>query len=93
MRTIEKSKQFRKDYKRCSKSLDPALLDERLKDVLRCLVAGKPLPEQYRDHQLRANWKGCRDCHVFPDLVLIYQFDGDSVLRLVRLGTHSELSL
>jgi mRNA interferase YafQ len=93
MRTIEKSKQFRKDYKRCSKSLYAALLDDRLQDVLGYLMAGVPLPDEYRDHQLKANWKGCRDCHVFPDLVLIYRFLGDSVLRLVRLGTHSELSL
>jgi mRNA interferase YafQ len=73
MRTIEKSKQFKKDYKRCSKSLNAALLDERLVEVLFCLVAGKSLPGHYRDHHLRANWKGSRDCHVSPDLVLIYQ--------------------
>jgi mRNA interferase YafQ len=93
MRTIERSTQFKKDYKKYSKSVYGSELDVRLKEVIGHLLADQPLPIKFRDHQLRANWKGYRDCHVFPDLVLIYQLQDAEVLRLVRLGSHSELSL
>ena len=93
MRTIERSTQFKKDYKKYFKSVYGSELDARLKKVIWHLLADQPLPIKFRVHQLRANWKGYRACHVFPDLVLIYQLQGDEVLRLVRLGSHSELSL
>ena len=48
------------------------------------------IPDKYRDHALSGEWAGCRDCHVKPDLVLIYEkIDND--LILIRLGTHAEL--
>ena len=40
---------------------------------------------------LSGEWSGFRDCHVKPDLVLIYEKPGTDTLRLVRLGSHSEL--
>ena len=52
-----------------------------------------PLAEKHRDHVLTVNWKDHRDCHVKPDLVLIYRKPDDAVLQLVRLGSHSELGL
>ena len=73
MRTIERSTHFKKDYKRYFKSVYGSELDARLKEVIGHLLAEQPLPIRFRDHQLRANWKGYRDCHVFPELVLIYQ--------------------
>ena len=93
MRTIERSTQFKKDYKKHAKGIDGSQLDARLREVLGYLLIDEPLPIRFRDHQLRANWKGYRDCHVFPDLVLIYQLQGVEVVRLVRLGSHSDLSL
>lgn len=93
MRTIEKSTLFKKDYRKAAKSINRLELDERLGFVVSCLLADQRLPERFKDHALKANWRGHRDCHVFPDLVLIYRLQGDSVLRLVRLGSHSDLSL
>ena len=93
MRTIERSTQFKKDYKKYSKSVYGSELDARLKGVIALLLIDQPLPIRFRDHQLRANCKGYRGCHVFPDLVLIDQLQGTEVVRLVRLGSHSELSL
>ncbi|WLV67219.1 type II toxin-antitoxin system YafQ family toxin [Pseudomonas aeruginosa] len=52
----------------------------------------KPQP-RHRDHALTGDWKDHRDCHVKPDLVLIYQKPDADTLRLVRLGSHSELGL
>ncbi|MFN9212841.1 MAG: type II toxin-antitoxin system YafQ family toxin, partial [Betaproteobacteria bacterium] len=47
----------------------------------------------YRDHPLTGEWKDHRDCHVKPDLALIYRKVGDHTIVLARLGSHSELSL
>jgi mRNA interferase YafQ len=50
-----------------------------------------PLPHRYFDHPLSGEWSGFRDCHIRPDLVLIYEKPDAHKLRLVRLGSHSEL--
>ena len=76
MRTIEQSTQFRKDYRKAAKSIDLVELDKRLDLVIACLLADQPLPERFKDHALKANWRGHRDCHLFPDLVLIYPLAG-----------------
>lgn len=59
-------------------------------EVLNCLVQNIALPEKYRDHALTGNWKGYRDCHVKPDLVLVYKLS-DEAIELHQLKTHSEL--
>jgi len=51
------------------------------------------LPERLHDHALSGEWADCRDCHVKPDLVLIYRKPDAGTLELVRPGSHSELSL
>ena len=56
------------------------------------LANGQPLEEKYRDHDLSGDYKGCRECHVEPDWLLIYEIDnGVLVLMLYRVGSHSEL--
>ena len=59
-------------------------------EVLSCLCNDEVLPEKYRDHALTGDWNGCRDCHVRPDLVLIYEYQNHDLI-LHRLGPHSEL--
>jgi mRNA interferase YafQ len=59
--------------------------------VLGALVSDTPLAKQHRDHPLSGDWSGFRDCHVRPDLVLIYEKPDAETLRLVRLGSRSEL--
>ena len=93
MRPIERSTQFKRDYKKASKSIHSSELDSRLTEVIGYLVLDCQPPPRFRDHQLKADWKGYRDYHVFPDLILIYQLKADCILRLARLGSHSELSL
>jgi len=93
MRTIEPSGQFRRDYKREKKGQYRATLDTDFIAVLDALAADLPLEPRHRDHAMTGNWKDHRDCHVKPDLVLIYQKPGANTLRLVRLGSHAELSL
>jgi mRNA interferase YafQ len=93
MREIERTSRFRRDYKRESKGRHRSTLNESLFAVLRSLVADRPLPERYRDHALTGNWSGYRDCHIKLDLVLIYEKLDADTLRLIRLGSHSELGL
>lgn len=60
--------------------------------VVDMLAAGKPLPEKYKDHNLSGNYAGCRECHITPDWLLIYEVEEDElILYLTRTGTHSDL--
>lgn len=91
MRTIERSTTFKRDYKREAKGQHRNTLDENLTPVLVALVNDEPLEPRYRDHDLSGDWAGYRECHVKPDLLLIYRKAGNDALRLARLGSHSEL--
>lgn len=91
MRTIERSSAFKKDFKREVKGKHSKIISDLLKSILIELVADKPLKLKYRDHDLTGNWNGYRECHLKPDLLLIYQKKDEDILRLARLGSHSEL--
>ena len=93
MRTIERTSQFKRDYKREAKGSYRATLEVDIIDVLTALANDKPLAEKHHDHALIGDWKDHRDCHIKPDLVLIYRKPDIAVLQLVRLGSHSELGL
>ena len=61
-------------------------------EVMYLLQHNQLLPEKYRDHQLKGEWIGYRDCHIANDLVLIYQYQNEEQdLYLARLNTHSEV--
>lgn len=79
---------FKRDLKRERKT-DPGVEND-LREVIEALCAGQELPAKMKDHPLQGDWKDHRDCHVKPDLVLIYKADEVDV-TLVRLGSHSEL--
>lgn len=89
MYRIRPSAKFQKDLKRIQKrGYDITLL----KDVLNLLVNGKVLPIKYKDHNLSGNFKGCRECHITPDWLLIYEIaENELILYLTRTGTHSDL--
>ena len=91
MRTIERSSNFKRDYKREAKGQHRNTLDDNLSPVLAALANDQQLEPRYRDHDLSGDWAGYRECHVKPDLLLIYRKSGDDLLRLARLGSHSEL--
>jgi mRNA interferase YafQ len=91
MRTIDRSSAFKRDYKREAKGLHRLTLDADLMPVLVALADDQPLEQKHRDHDLSGNWVGYRECHIKPDLLLIYKKPDDVTLRLARLGSHSEL--
>jgi len=93
MRTIKYTSRFKRDYKRELSSRHGKQLDANLLAVVNLLVKDEPLPARCYDHALINNWKDHRDCHIKPDLVLIYRKPDEEVLELVRLGSHSELGI
>ena len=80
---------FQKDLKRVQRrGYDISLLT----NVLTILANGEPLPAKYKDHNLSGNYEGCRECHITPDWLLIYEIlEGELILYLTRTGTHSDL--
>lgn len=93
MRTIEYTKKFKRDYKRESKGIYKNNLANDLKLVIQLLEKDVLLPTNYYDHALIGDWKDHRDCHIKPDLVLIYRKPNETTLQLVRLGSHSQLGM
>lgn len=80
---------FRKDLKTVIKRGYNLSLIEHVVDTL---ATGEALPPQYRDHDLVGNFNGCRECHITPDWLLIYEVsDHELILYLTRTGTHSDL--
>ncbi|MEK7675246.1 MAG: type II toxin-antitoxin system YafQ family toxin [Verrucomicrobiota bacterium] len=87
MRTFSRANQFKKDVMRLTKRGKDMT---KLKAVIDLLIDEEPLPPQLRDHPLRGDWGGSRDCHIEPDWVLIYTLEENHV-RFERTGTHSDL--
>ena len=87
MLKVKDSRQFKKDYKKCVKrGLDMNLL----KSIIATLAIPAALPEKNLDHNLKGNYKNYRECHISPDWLLIYRYNGE-YLELFRTGTHSDL--
>ena len=87
MRAIVTSAKFRKDFKRANKRGKNM---GKLQSVLNLLVTDGNLPARYKPHKLSGNYVDLWECHIEPDWLLIYDV-GDSVVELLRLGTHSDL--
>ncbi|GAA7847864.1 type II toxin-antitoxin system YafQ family toxin [Helicobacter pylori] len=88
MLEIELKKKFTKDLKKhiLNQKIDLEVFDlvvENLRNKI-------PLDEKFKDHALVGEYKGCRECHIKPDVLLVYRIQ-NNVLTLVRLGSHSEL--
>lgn len=89
MYSIRPTTKFQKDLKKVKKrGYDISLLTE----IIKMLAAGEPLPEKHRDHLLAGDYIGCRECHITPDWLLIYEIANDElILYLTRTGSHSDL--
>ena len=93
MRNIRQRSSFKQDLKKATTGRYRHILDKGgiFDQVLWKLMNDEPLPFTYRDHALRNNLEGKRECHLRPDFLLIYWYEGDDLLVLDRLGTHSDL--
>ena len=88
MYSVKTTARFRRDLKRLQKRGYNLSL---LKEVVKMLAGGKPLPARMRDHPLVGDYAGCRECHVAPDWLLVYKIGQGLILYLTRTGTHSDL--
>lgn len=87
MYNIERTTQFKKDFKT---ALKRGYKIEDFKYVLDILVNGQELSPKFKDHELTGNMKGYRECHIKPDWLLVYDIE-DDILTLYRTGTHSDI--
>lgn len=87
MLKILQEKHFKNDVKKYKNNIK---VQQLVNDVILKLCNGKTLDKKYKNHQLKGQWFPSFDCHILPDLVLIYQLT-DTELKLVRLASHSEL--
>lgn len=89
MLTIKYQTAFKKDYKRIKKR---GYDIKRLENVVGILASGQELPAEYKDHNLLGAYAGCRECHISPDWLLVYEIrETELLLLLTRTGTHSDL--
>lgn len=92
MRDLVPTSRFKKDLKREQRGrYRDVIASEEFLILLEMLQRDETLPEKYRDHALGGNLAGCRDCHIRPDLLLIYEKPDAHTLSLIRLGSHAEL--
>ena len=93
MRTVKRTAQFRRDFKRAKRGVHGGHLDATLFEALELLAADVPLPSRYVDHPMKEPYSDCRDCHLRPDLVLVYRKRDTNMLELIRIGTHAQLAI
>ena len=80
---------FKRDYKRLKRRRYDM---NALENTISMIAQGQELPESYRDHELVGNFKGCRECHIAPDWLLVYEIrQSELLLYLTRTGTHSDI--
>ena len=91
MREVNTTTRFRKDFRKIFGQSRNRKAENRFRLILKMLVNDAQLPRQVHDHELSGELLGLRELHVMPDLLLMYYKEGEQVLNLVRLGTHSEL--
>lgn len=89
MLTLKYGSTFKRDLKQISKS--PHFNRTPVEQIIARLARGERLEARYRDHALAGRFQGCFECHLRPDLLLIYQVDNkENLLLLLRMGSHSE---
>ena len=91
MRKLSYTTQFERDFKRVKRNPNHKNLEALLDDLVTTLQKDSILPAKFQDHSLLGDFKECRECHLKPDLLLIYEKPDRANLTLVRLGSHSEL--
>lgn len=88
MRVVRRTSQFKKDFKRI---LNNPIAVSKVLEVVKKLEEDAPIPKSMCPHKLTGNYKGCMECHIENDLLLIWIDESKKVVKLLRLGNHSEL--
>ncbi len=89
MISLKYSKRFKKDLKNFKHDKELLLILEKVLDIL---VAKESLASKYQNHPLQGEFKGCFECHLKPDVLLVYKKDKKEIsILLLRIGSHSDL--
>ena len=88
MKEIRKTSQFKKDFKRFAKDVEKV---KTLMSIVEKLERGEFIPDEFYPHPLKGEWKNYMECHIDDDYLLIWFDKEESIVRLVRLGSHCEL--
>lgn len=87
---LKYSNKFKKDLKKLQRQ-NRKIVSE-LEAVLKLLVSGKELPARYKNHKLQGEFNDCYECHIRPDILLIYKIEKEYlIILLLRIGSHPEL--
>ena len=87
IRSLARTNQFKKDYKR---ALKRGYDESKLQRIVERISKGEKLEQKHQDHPLTGEYSDCRECHVEPGGLLIYRMTGTEVI-LIRTGTHADL--
>lgn len=88
MKTLRFSSQYKKDAKRYR---NQPLKMEKVANILRMLQNEIAIPKEFDPHMLKGKYKGCMECHVEGDFLLIWIDEAEKQIGILRLGSHSEL--
>ena len=88
MKEIHKSTQFKKDFKKLRNNKKKV---EALFTIVKYLERGESVPAEYNPHMLSGELKGIMECHVESDLLLLWLDEENDIIRLLRIGSHSEV--
>lgn len=91
MRKLKFTRQFERDFKRIKKNPSYSGIDSVLNGVIENLQMDRVLAAKFQDHSLQGDYKNCRECHIRPDLLLVYEKIDKKTLTLIRLGSHSDI--
>jgi len=81
------------DFRRVNRGMHGSHLDTTPLEALELVVADAPLPGRYADYPMKGRYASCRNCHLRPDLVLVYRKRGSDALEFGRIGFHAQLGL
>lgn len=90
IKAFELTKPFKRDIAKLAKSNPELFVSHRYTEVFNLLLKGEILPDIYKDHALSGDMEGLRDCHIYTDLVLIYELKED-IISFIRLASHSDI--
>lgn len=85
IKTVHYTKSFKKDFKALNQNEVTMV-----KNIVKLIFNESRLPKKLKDHQLKGDFINCRECHIKPDLLLIYKIEEEQLI-LVRIGSHSKL--
>lgn len=88
MKEVRKSSQFKKDFKRIKNDREKV---KALMRIVAFLERGEPIPVEHNPHVLKGQLKGVMECHIGPDFLLLWFDETTNIVRLLRLGSHSEV--